>query len=332
MIFHYRNYFYDLYLLLRKVTLLRLGNYINIWLSYGWSRIRRRPFIWAGPFSLSLETASACNLQCPECRTGQGKVIRKRKKMNQALANEIFQSHQRHAFYCNLYFQGEPFLHPEIDSIIRTASERNYYSVISTNGHFLHEENCRKIINSGLNRLIVSLDGIERASYEAYRKGGDFEKVIAGIKRMATQKKESKSRCPLLVVQFLVNKTNEHQLGKAAKYIQSLGADKVEFKSMQLYSDEGRDVFLPRNQRFNRYTENSAKKPGSVGCFRLWSHMVFTSDGEIVACCYDKIPEYIMGEDKTDSLEAWKSPVFQSFRKNLLRGEELPSICSNCGK
>lgn len=331
MIFQYRNYFNDHYLLLSKLTWPRVANYVKILLSYAWSRIRKQPFIWANPFSLSLETASVCNLQCPECRAGQGKVIRTDKIMKQQLATKILQSHQKHAFYCNLYFQGEPFLHPGIDSIVRMAAESNYYSVISTNGHFLNDENCRNMIRSGLNRLVVSLDGIERSSYEAYRKGGDFEKVTMGIKRMARWKRESKSRYPLLVVQFLVNKTNENELDKAAKYIQSLGADKLEFKSMQIYSEAGIDDFLPGNTRYNRYAEKPGIRTLSAGCFRLWSHMVFTSAGEVVPCCYDKIPQYSMADGKKNPLKAWKGSAMQKFRKTLLSGNELPSICSNCG-
>ncbi len=332
MIFQYRNYFHDGLALLRKLTIRRIWNYIKIVLSYRFSMLRKRPYIWAGPFSLSFETASVCNLACPECRAGQGKVMRNRKLMKPELADKLLKRHRNNAFYCNLYFQGEPFLHPEIYSFIRQAGKRKYYSVISTNGHFLDENTCRKIIDSGLNRLIVSLDGIEQQSYQAYRKGGDLQKVVSGIKRLSAMKKESQSPYPFLIVQFLVNKTNEHQLGEVAAYVRQLGADKLAFKSMQIYTAAGKKKFIPGGNLYNRYSGNPNSPATPSGCFRLWSHMVVTSDGDWVPCCYDKIPEYGMKGGEKSSMHIWKDPVMQDFRKALLTGERLPSVCSNCGE
>lgn len=331
MILHTRNYFYDGISLLKKLTPGRIWNYIKILLSYRISKMRKHPYIWAGPFSLSFETASVCNLQCPECMAGQGKVMRNRKLMEPELAHKLLELHRKEAFYCNLYFQGEPFLHPEIFSIIRLAGEKKYYSVISTNGHFLDEKNCQKIIDSGLSRLIVSLDGIEQQSYEAYRKGGKLEKVASGIQRLSAMKKQSKSPYPFLVVQFLVNKTNEHQLEEVTAYVKKLGADKLDFKSMQIYTEAGKKEFTPDNSRYNRYSDNIKRETTPAGCFRLWSHMVVTSDGDWVPCCYDKIPEYAIRGSEELSNKVWKSPSMQDFRKALLTGEDLPAVCSNCG-
>lgn len=331
MIIQYRNYFYDGISLLKKLTPGRIWNYIKILLSFWLSKRRKHPYIWAGPFSLSFETASVCNLKCPECLAGQGKVMRKRKLMEPDLAQKLLELHRKEAFYCNLYFQGEPFLHPEIYSIIRLADERKYYSVISTNGHFLDEQNCQKIIDSGLSRLIVSLDGIEQQSYEAYRKGGNLEKVASGIKRLSATKKQRNSSHPLLVVQFLVNKANEHQLKEVTAYVKKLGADTMELKSMQIYTDAGKKEFTPQNSRYNRYSDKTRRKATPSGCFRLWSHMVITSDGDWVPCCYDKIPEYGMNGKEELTKAVWKSPAMQNFRKSLLTGEGLPSFCSNCG-
>ncbi|TVQ12537.1 MAG: radical SAM protein [Bacteroidetes bacterium] len=331
MIINPRNYFQDSLSLLKKITPGRFWNYIKILFSYKLSRIRKHPYIWAGPFSLSFETASVCNLKCAECMAGQGKVIRNRKLMKPEVALEKLELHRQSAFYCNLYFQGEPFLHPEIYAIIRSAAENKYYSVISTNGHFLDEKNCREIIESGLSRLIVSLDGLEQETYETYRKGGSFEKVAAGILRLSEMKKEVRSPHPFLVVQFLVNKTNEHQMGDVEKYVRTLGADKLDFKSMQIYTERGIKEFSPLNKKYNRYKDGEKGRNTLSGCFRLWSHMVYTSDGEVVPCCYDKIPEYSTGSTESSPRELWKSPAMQDFRKVLLAGEQTPSICSNCG-
>ena len=68
--------------------------------------------------------------------------------------------------YLTLYFQGEPFLHPDIFELFQYASQRKVYTATSTNGHYLDKTNAQKIIDSGLDRLIISIDGTTQETYE----------------------------------------------------------------------------------------------------------------------------------------------------------------------
>ena len=252
-----------------------------------------------------------------------------------AVVKEKLHQHRKYAFYCNLYFQGEPFLNPQIAEIINMAKRLNYYTVISSNGHFLDKRNCLRIIESGLDKLIISLDGIDSESYSKYRSGGFFIKVIEGIGQMAEAKKKLNKKNPLIVVQMLVNKTNEHQLGEAKKFVDNLGVDVLEFKSMQIYTQEGRKQFLPSGKKFNRYSGKSVNtKTGSKAkgaCSRLWSHVVYTSDGLMVPCCYDKKPEYLIAGEDGLNKDLWGSEQMQDFRAKLFKSDEVPEICRNCG-
>ncbi len=334
MIFHLGSYISNQLRLLAKLNTARMLNYLKIQASLGISGILSRPVVWSQPFSVHLETASVCNLKCPECITGMKLTNRSSKLMDVELVKEKLKLHQKHAFYCNLYFQGEPFLNLQLAEIIKLTKDMNYYSVVSTNGHFLNEKKCISIIESGLDKLIVSLDGIDSESYSKYRSGGFFSKVTQGISQMAKTKKELNKRNPLLVVQMLVNKTNEHQLDKARRFVKDLGADMLELKSMQIYTDEGRKQFLPSGKKFNRYSgknRNYSSHSHNKGvCKRLWSHVVYTSDGLMVPCCYDKKPEYIInGENRVNS-NLWRSEQMQDFRSKLFKNEEVPEICRNC--
>lgn len=326
MILQYKSWALDKLSLLSVLSVSRIWNYGKALLSFRLSVITTNVKVWAGPYALHFETSSICNLRCPECITGVGKSQRNQKILPLKIIEQKLLKHKDHAFYCNLYFQGEPFLNPDIYDSIKKASEYNYYSVISTNGHFLTPGNCEKIIKYGLGKIIISLDGIDSASYSEYRKGGNFDRVVKGITELTSTKKRMNSHKPLVVVQFLVNKTNENQLEKAKMYIKNLGADQLDFKSMQIYSDAGHEKFAPGNKEFNRY-KDSARPQLQKGCFRLWSDMIYTSDGLVVPCCYDKVPEYAMDNSKGDT---WNSDVFNHFRQRQLSGKNPPSICSNC--
>jgi len=68
-------------------------------------------------------------------------------------------------FYQMIYFQGEPFLHPQIFNIIKYAHQQKIYTCTSTNGHFITHENAQRIIESGLDKIIISVDGVNKETY-----------------------------------------------------------------------------------------------------------------------------------------------------------------------
>src|SRR5688572_31222739 len=106
--------------------------------------------------------------------------------------------------YLVFYFQGEPYLNPSFLDMVAYASKKEIYTATSTNAHYLNDENARKTIESGLDRLIISIDGTTQDVYEQYRVGGKLEKVLEGTKNIVKWKKERKSKTPFIVFQFLV--------------------------------------------------------------------------------------------------------------------------------
>ncbi len=324
----------QLFRLLKMLHFQRIVNYLKIQSGYVASVISKKPVVWGDPFSLSLETAAICNLRCPECAIGCQKTQRLKKLMDLSLFERLLKHYKKSAFYCNLYFQGEPFLNPELPAMIRKCKYHRYYTVISTNGHFLNKENCIKIIQAGLDKLIISLDGADQQTYQTYRKGGDFHLVTEGIRLLSETRKQLGSKHPFVVIQFLVNKTNEHQVQEIKRLSKDLGANSLEYKSMQIYSDEGLEKFSTTLKKYNRYrAENNSKSKKSNkkrGCFRLWSHAVFTSEGRMVACCFDKTPDHASGLFEPDKRDLWHSETMDDLRYRLLNNKDLPEICLNC--
>jgi MoaA/NifB/PqqE/SkfB family radical SAM enzyme len=105
--------------------------------------------------------------------------------------------------YLTFYFQGEPYLHPNFLELVKYAADKNIYTATSTNAHYLNDAAAKKTIESGLDRLIISIDGTTQETYEAYRKGGKLDKVIEGARNIVRWKKELKSITPFVVFQFL---------------------------------------------------------------------------------------------------------------------------------
>src|SRR5690606_7674496 len=137
--------------------------------------------------------------------------------------------------WLTFYFQGEPYLHPEFTDLVAYASEKGVYTATSTNAHFLNEEAALRTVESGLDRLIISIDGTTQDTYRAYRVGGSLEKVLEGTRQLIRAKKALRSRTPHLIFQFLVVAPNEHQIPEVYQLARSLGVDQVVLKTAQIY-------------------------------------------------------------------------------------------------
>ena len=83
----------------------------------------------------------------------------------------------------------------------------------------------KRTIQSGLDRLIISIDGTTQETYQAYRVGGKLDKVIEGAKNIVRWKKELRSASPFVVFQFLVVKPNEHQVEEVYRLAEEIGVD-----------------------------------------------------------------------------------------------------------
>jgi radical SAM protein with 4Fe4S-binding SPASM domain len=244
-------------------------------------------------------------------------------------------------YYLNLYFQGEPYIHPQFAEMVKYAKSKKIYVSTSTNGHFLTPENTRTTIGSGLDKLIISLDGTDAESYEKYRVGGNFNKVIKGIKEIVSQKKASGSKKPAIILQFLVLKSNQHQVRQIHQLGQDLGVDEVKLKTAQFYEFKEGNPLMPDDPRFSRYklgTSDPEERPRyqiskrlQNHCFRMWSSCVVTWDGAVVPCCFDKDASYKMGNlNETPFKEIWKNEAYLDFRKKILSSRKSIDICTNC--
>ncbi len=329
-------YLRDLLVLFRSFTFLRLWNSFLLRLSYQLSRLLRRPLHWGMPESLSIEPTTMCNLSCPECPSGLKQFSRPRGMLNtEGFRKMMDEVHQR-LIYLILYFQGEPYLNPHFFEMVRYAVSKNVYVATSTNAHFLSENNARRTIESGLQRLIVSLDGADEETYKIYRKGGDFNKVLEGIRTLTRLKKEMKSATPHIILQFIVFKTNEHQIEDILKLGEELGVDEVQLKSAQVYDYENGNDLIPENQKYNRYRKlpdgrYEIKNDFKNQCWRMWHSCVITWDGKMVPCCFDKDATHRMGSLESRSFkEVWHGAEYRKFRQHIFTDRKGIDICRNC--
>lgn len=241
-------------------------------------------------------------------------------------------------FYINYYFQGEPFLHPSFLELIRQAKQHRIYTATSTNAHFITEALAEEIVQSGLDRLIISIDGLTQATYENYRVHGKLDKVIEGSKYMVAAKKRLGSKTPHLIFQFLAVKQNEHEIPQVFQLGKDMGIDEVRIKTAQLYDYKQGNPLMPENEQYARYkkqADGTYKLKYRTGnhCWRMWSSSVLTWDGKVVPCCFDKDAQHVLGTLEADNFaRVWRSPAYTNFRQAVLSARNKIDICQNCSE
>ncbi|MEI8110328.1 MAG: SPASM domain-containing protein [Chitinophagia bacterium] len=325
--------------LLSKLTLRRIWNAMLVYLSFQLTRIFGKPIQWGLPISISFEPTTSCNLRCPECPSGLRAFTRPTGMLHSDFFSKTIQEIHQDLLYLIFYFQGEPYLNPEFLHMVRFAKEKGIYTATSTNAHYLTDEKARETVESGLDRLIISIDGTSQEVYEQYRVGGQLHKVLEGARKIVYWKKKLKSRTPFIFFQFLVVKPNEHQLEEVKQLGKEIGVDQVRFKTAQVY-DYTNDPhqLIPSIGKYSRYKRdgsgNMQVKSGLHNrCWKLWHANVITWDGLVVPCCFDKDATHRLGNLQTQSFkEIWNSKSYFDFRNQLINGRKNIDICANCSE
>ncbi len=325
--------------LMSKLTFRRVWNAGKVLSSYYLSKWTRKPIQWGYPVSISFEPTTSCNLRCPECPSGLRAFTRPTGMLQQNFFRDTIDQLSSDLLYLIFYFQGEPYLNPDFLDMVKYASQKGIYTATSTNAHYLNDANARRTVESGLDRLIISIDGTTQDVYQAYRVGGKLEKVLAGARNIMKWKKELKSNTPFVFFQFLVVKPNEHQIEDVKRLAVEIGVDDVRFKTAQVYDyEQDPNNLIPTLDKYSRYRKNEKgefafKNSLQNHCWRLWHATVISWDGLVVPCCFDKDAQHTLGDLKGRSFkEVWHSDTYVNFRRQILQSRKNIDICANCSE
>jgi len=330
-------YFRLLFISSNYITYPRIANIFRVVISYIFSFVGIEKVKKRSPFFISVEASNYCNLHCPECPVGIDEAPRPHPAtFDEAKYRTLIDELKITLFHVIFYFQGEPFLHRSLSSLIKYAHDARIYTSTSTNGHYLTEKTANEIVLSGLDKLIISIDGSTQDVYEKYRKGGNLQKVIDGIKSVVASKKKLHSVTPFIEIQFIVFKTNEHQMNDMKLLAKLLDVNKLVFKTAQIYDFEYGSNLLTTIDKYARYKkgDNGKYKIKSSlpnHCQRLWGGAVVNTQGEVLPCCFDKASEFSFGNINEQSFVAnWHSAKASNFRAEILKNRKQFEMCRNC--
>jgi radical SAM protein with 4Fe4S-binding SPASM domain len=313
-----------------------------------WNRLK---FFFTGkvslPSSIIIDPCNVCNLSCQLCPSG-------RKELPQKLCRMSFVQFKRiidqipGLSRISLFNWGESLLNPEINKMIRYAKEKDIFIAIHSNLSLVKDEQFfQELIGSGLDRLVISLDGASQEIYEKYRAGGDFSLVLKNLRDLVEIKKEMKMDSPKIIWKFIVNKHNKKELPKAKKMADEIGVD-FEWTSFGLgdamadysFGEKIADLkkeWLPEEEKYihDKYKGEYKLPLNNEPCPFLFSQPVIDPSGKVYSCCYLVNEQNSFGDlEKENFSEIWNNEDFSSarglFASNLKKTPRKAVICEKC--
>lgn len=288
-----------------------------------------------------------CQLKCPLCPVGAQIITDDRCIMPMDTFTTIL-GKMPFLRTIDLYRSGEPFINPELSAMICYASDRSIKVVTST--HFSFSKPAAffdELVASGLDTLVVSLDGASQETYGRYRIGGDYDLVLSNIKRLTAAKNKARSKTPNIIWQFLVNKYNEHEIAAARKIADSLkiilelrpislGDNEPDARHECTDIEERKRTWLPQNQAYvSACYKGGYRYPLFKGiCHQLFTRVVVTADGAVLPCCEAREKASAFGNLLNESFDSiWYGPKYLDARSRALNNKTVPltlSVCFRC--
>ena len=325
-----------------NLTLKRFLNLSKIAVNYA----LKKPVLNSYPCRLIIDPVNTCVLKCPLCPTGKGDNTRVKSSMKFEDFKKIIDEVGEYVYEIDLYNWGESLLNSDIWKMITYCKDKKIVVKISSNMNYWREDFAEQIVKSGLDTLIVSCDGTDQESYEKYRVGGSFEKVMHHVSLVADAKKKLGAKHPELVWQFIVMRQNEHQVPIAEKEYRQYGFDVL--RLVPVRTDTGLEIFqsdekkiegskqwLPVNEKYSRFDyKKKTKKYKPKSCIYPWSITTINPNGSVSPCCacYPEKPDFGNVFDKGFKA-VWNNENYVASRTAVARKDPKKKVvCENCVK
>ena len=315
----------------------RLARHFDLLLRYGQprkllniaraeiARLRGDIEVASFPFIYTVDIGNVCNLRCPLCPTGTNDLQRPQGFMRVAEFETILEKIKPYAIEVVMHNWGEPFLNPDFLEIVRAAKREGIGTAVSSNLNLVHrgQDYLHRVVDSGLDNLVVSIDGTTQEVYHHYRRGGDLAHVLDNLREMVRYKRSIGSATPAIEWQFIVMRHNEHQMDEVTRMASEIGVDRVRFTSAGMPFDDLAnetlgEEWLPNNPDYRSYDPAVINRKGYLfdeKCFYLYRAMTVNPRGEVAPCCVVHHEKWDYGNLLDSSLAAvWNNRHYRASR------------------
>jgi MoaA/NifB/PqqE/SkfB family radical SAM enzyme len=252
--------------------------------------------------------------------------------------------------------EGEPLLHRRLFDMISLAKKAGLRVELLTNGTMLDETSCNSLIDSGLDRLKVSLWATSQEEYAQNYRGTDpacFGRAVDGLSRLGSLKAQRNCVLPRVILHQPINRHNFRRVDAVVALAKTTGCNEVSFSPFKTWNGRFADQALSTEQEgslrrslkrmrrdlrslsmghnidttLRRYQFGDAvwKK---LPCYIAWQHVRIQVDGTVLPC---KACEKPLGSLHDNTLrEIWNGPGLRSFRRAVMTRRGLAGMGGQC--
>jgi len=321
------------------------------------------------PYRMKIESTNICNTRCQLCPTGLGLRGRAKGIMSDEGFRGLIDQLKRYLYVLDLSMWGDPLIAPDIYRMIRYAHHAGIWTYVSSNLHGFKPEKgqAEALVHSGLDMLTCSLHGASQSTYETYQPGKQFDAAVQKIRQIIEVRDRLGSPTPVVQLNFIVTRHNEHERQAFVELAQRLGCKAVfSIASMNVrflgQDQQLADLGLSGEQltqktrahlqhwlpgdpkcvleayqrmlegRFNAADWNGRKM---MNCPWPWQSSVINWDGAVSICCGSFDGREDMGNVfRTPFDQIWNSRAYRlarrSFTRKLPDDQAQQTACASC--
>jgi radical SAM protein with 4Fe4S-binding SPASM domain len=276
------------------------------------------------PYVLFVDPASACNFQCTFCPTGDRKLIDDTGRFQGVMRLELFQKiiddlndFDHPIKVLRLYKDGEPFLNKRLAEMVAYAKQsgRVEYIDTTTNGSLLSPERVEPVLKAGLDKINISVDGMDREKYLQFTGFDfDFKRFVENVKWLYA----NKGNCEVVVK--IPNELITEQ--QKQEFFENFAPCWPQF-----------DVEARTGVKITQGIYQQPVTPTDTCPYIFYSFSV-NADGLVSSCFLDWGRKLVVGDVREERLkQIWHSPKMNALRLQHLEGKRREnSVCSKCGQ
>ena len=283
--------------------------YRRIWMEYPKDFIVRD-----FPVHLDIEATSRCNLRCTFCDKLPLLSKEQMGDIDIALFRRIIdEGAEKGLMSLKLSYRGEPLLHKRIAELVSYGKHKGLLDIyFNSNGMLLSKDMSARLMDAGLDRISISVEGIDPIAFERERRGAKFDRILKNIEDLMALKQQRGVSFPKVRVQTVYLPQIDLNTYREFWRTRCDEVAAIDFK----------DVV---NREDNLRSEDWA-------CPQLWQRMTIEFNGRIMPCNNDDYGKLSPGNAENKSIyESWHDPIVEKARQLHKQGQSHQvTACQGC--
>lgn len=267
------------------------------------------------PSQVIVDVTEVCNLACVHCPHPEFKKSEHYgarylpAELNRKAVDEVREYGSMYMRYCA---EGEPLIHPECYDFLDYAVQNSgTFVTLTTNGTLLNEKRVRKLLNSGLHMIDVSIDAFSPETYEAIRKG-NYQTVFTNVQNLVNWARETRTK---IVVSYIEQHKNKHETEAFTNFWRYKVHQVV---VRRLHSAAGAIKWVGLEQKNRR------------PCVYPWERIVLNPAGQLKFCPQDWFGGAVVADYRTTTIRAtWEGEFYKKLRDAHLQNKCF-GVCKDC--